>query len=247
MQLIFDYLNANPWLYAILVAGVIVWTASIWVIFASPKFLRKWLWLLLAFVSFTWSWEASPGFTLSIGLPLGSLYVLWFWRFGRSPTEEEIARHGPKLAAPGPSAANWKVVCVRLAYALAAVSSAVMGVWAGSGTAVTVLLSPVGGIGNLPPDFALIFGAMKYFQAAFAIALSGLFAFLVFRPYGWGKLIALFCGIGWLGFCGAMMILSGDFDGRCLPLLAAAIGMIAACVLHHSADPRITGPYLRQS
>ena len=60
------------------------------------------LWVLLALFTFTYSWEIRPGFTLGIGTPLGSLYVLWFWKFGPQPTQEKLARaraqSGPRSA-----------------------------------------------------------------------------------------------------------------------------------------------------
>ena len=92
MQEIWDYIRDNPWLWILFALCSAAWVASIVVIFRSPKFLRKWLWFLLSLFSFSYSWSVSDDMTIGVALPIGSLYIIWFWRFGRPPTADEIAR-----------------------------------------------------------------------------------------------------------------------------------------------------------
>ncbi len=248
MQTLFDYLNANPWIYGIMALSLAVWIAALSVILTSPKFLRKWLWALLTLVSFTFTWAIDTHFTLGVGIPVGALYVLWFWRFGKSPTDEEIAERGPKPAGEGRRGMAWQIVCLRLAYLIAIAGAAALGVWAVTGNVFEPIFSLAGAtIADIPPDFRAMLEVVKYFQAGFMFLICGVFVLLFLRPYGWGKVLTLFSALSWLGFCSAFTLLSGGFDMRIAPVLAAGVGMVLAAALHHIADPRFTGTYLRQS
>ena len=88
---------------------------------------------------------------------------------------------------------------------------------------------------------------MKYAQAGFMLLICAVFVLLCLRPYGWGKILTLFCAISWLSFSGIFTLLSGGFDARVLPVLVAGAGMVLATLLHQVAVSRFTGTYLRQS
>ncbi|MBP2159664.1 MULTISPECIES: hypothetical protein [Asticcacaulis] len=248
MQTLFDFLNANPWIYAVLAAGLAVWIAALLVIFGSPKFLRKWLWVLLSLVSFTFSWQVDDNVALSIGLPLGALYVLWFWRFGKSPTDEEIAERGPKPAGDGPRGKGWQILSLRLAYLMAITAVITVGIWTLSDSSVDLIFAQGGiTVADLPTDFRMMLDLVRYFTAGFMILLCGMFVLLFLRPYGWGKILMLFCTFSWLSFSGVQVLVTGTLDARALPVLIAGAGMLLAILLHQIADPRFTGTYLRQS
>jgi hypothetical protein len=85
MQNLWTFVQNNPWILAVVGFGLAAWIGALVAIVRATKFRRKWLWALLTLLSFSWSWEVGPGETLSVGFPLGALYVLWFWRFGPSP------------------------------------------------------------------------------------------------------------------------------------------------------------------
>jgi len=248
MQTLFDYLNANPWIYGVMAASLVVWIAALWVIFASPKFLRKWLWMLLAFVSFSYSWPVADNFTFGIGLPLGALYVMWFWRFGKSPTPEEIAERGPKLKQDqhieAPTGGAGQRIALRTAYVIASLASLTLAIWAGLGHAVE-LMDDIAG--ELPsPELREIWSAVRYPQAVFGILFTGLFVFLVTRPYWWGKILCLWAAVSWLGF-GVAVMLMWQADPRLFVPIGTGSAMLLAFIIHQIADPRFTGTYLRQS
>src|ERR1700712_5372978 len=83
MDKIWQFVRDNPWIWAVAAVAMVLWVWALWVIFHSAKFGRKWLWVLVSLISFTYSWEIAPATMFGIGLPVGSLYVLWYWRFSK--------------------------------------------------------------------------------------------------------------------------------------------------------------------
>jgi len=63
-----------------------IWTASVVLIVRSPIFRRKWLWGLLTTsgVGFSFCLTDLSTEMIRVGIPLGALYVIWFWRSARS-------------------------------------------------------------------------------------------------------------------------------------------------------------------
>ena len=86
MSEIWSFLSQNPAFVALVTSAGAIWIASIAVVVRSAKFRKKWLWGFLTTGALFFGWGvAAPGVTLSVGVPLGALYVLWFWRYGPSP------------------------------------------------------------------------------------------------------------------------------------------------------------------
>lgn len=234
MQVIWDFLRANPWIWAVMAVGAAVWIASLVVVIRVPKFRRKWLWALLTLCNFSYSWSAGPGLMVSVGIPLGALYVLWFWRFGPSPTAAQLAEDAERRARPPPVAAGWRVGLLRLAYLIALAAVALMGA-AHLGGGVT---APESG----DPAFDSLIG---YVQAATFAAVAGLYILLVARPYPWGKIPCLLTAVAWGGFG----LIAGQFEPRQWGdtwVLGAGGLMLAAGLLVQCVDGRWVGTYLRQ-
>ncbi|MGN6366464.1 hypothetical protein [Asticcacaulis taihuensis] len=248
MQQIGDFLAANPWIVILLAFGFICWIVAVRIIFTSPKFLRKWLWLLLTLLSFSWSWNISPNTFISIGIPVGAFYVLWFWRFGRSPTAEERAKHSLRVRdGTGPKGTLTQIRMLAIAYILASIASIVLGFWCVGGAVGDLMLSVFSRYGQpAPPEFKTFYDMIRIPQALMMVGLCGLFIFLSFRPYWWGKLICAWAALSWLGFSGVMCLLAG-YDGRLVWILSAGAMMVLAIILHQVADPRFSGSYLRNS
>lgn len=80
-----DFIIKDRAAVAIFVVGLTVWIVALWTIFRKSKFRRKWWWALLASVAFSFWPTDIPG--LSVGIPLGSVFVLWFARFGPNPKQ----------------------------------------------------------------------------------------------------------------------------------------------------------------
>jgi hypothetical protein len=244
MQDVWDYIRDNPWLWLLFAVGTASWIASIAVIVTSSKFLRKWLWFFLSLFSFSYAWGISDDTTIGISFPIGSLYILWFWRFGRPPTPEEIARHGARRSANTSS-----LLMVRFLGAIylgAAVAFAVIGWLIASGAAVDfittihqpTLRSPSRMVLFLPK--AVVFG-LDALDATFVF----LMLFLAYRPYWWGKIICLWAGLAWVGF--AVTASYFYFQTSLVPVAVFICGvfMIAVAVAHQIVDPRFGGSYLR--
>ncbi len=246
MQQIGDYLITNPWLWILFAVGFLCWICAVRLIFTSPKFLRKWLWFLFSLLNFSWSWNISSTTFVSIGIPLGAFYILWFWRFGRAPTQEELAKHPlPVKNAAGPKGTLAQRRTLFVAYILAAIASLIMGAWCLTGAPEDLMVSILGDAApTMPAEFRNAFDMMRIPQALMGGALCGVFIFLSFRPYWWGKLLCVWAGISWLGFSGAMCLLSG-YDSRLLWILMAGVIMLLAAILHQIADPRFGGTYPR--
>gem|GEM_PF-1902204 len=233
---------AYPWLWTIALAGLAIWLAALVCIFRSRKFLRKWLWALLTLFSFSFSWSVGGG-TFGVGIPLGAIYVLWFWKFGRAPTPEQRAKAEQRRLAPPPTGSGRSILLLRIAYGLAIASLVLVGGLTASGKVMEALLALVG---ETPQDFMgwEMMVAMNVTAGVLALAMAYLFVFLLRRPYWWGKLICLWVGLGWFGFGLVGLLLSGGH----LTLLAVALGgivMLTAAILHQIADPRFSGSYLR--
>ncbi len=74
--------------------STVIWITSVMLIIRSPTFRRKWLWGLLTLVnfgfSFSFSLTAEAGEMIRVGVPLGALYVIWFWRSARSTSPQDL-------------------------------------------------------------------------------------------------------------------------------------------------------------
>jgi hypothetical protein len=243
MQLLLDYLAHNPWIWVVAIAGLAVWIAAVWVVFKAAKFRRKLLWLLLSIVSFSWSWDVAPGASVGVGIPLGALYILWFWRFGPSPSAEQLARDAERRRAKtfveGPAG---KVMLLRAAYLVGAFAALLMGWCVVSGQAVRTLTA-LDSSEAPPPASAL--QAASYFSGVVLVPFVAVFVFLSFRPYWWGKLLCAWAGLAWVMFGGMGM---AEFGGRGVVLdlvLGAGIAMLCVGAAHQIIDPRFSGSYLR--
>ena len=243
MDLLWTYLGGHPWVWLYMVAALAVWIAAVWTVAKSPKFLRKGLWILLTLLSFTFSWEIAPGATVGVGVPIGSLYVLWFWRFGRPPTAEQLARHIERRAkGRAPTAAPVKVLVLRGAYWAAAAATLVMIGLIFLGGFEHIMVNDMGAPSSeLPPGFMLM---IRSGDTLLLAVLGGLFVFLSIRPYWWGKLLLVWAGFAWTGFGAGLSAWKG-FDTPLALVLAAGVAMLAAAVAHQAADPRFSGSYLR--
>jgi hypothetical protein len=80
---IVSFFAGHPWLFAEICIAEAVWIMAFLPIFKSPKFRTKWKWVILNCVAFFWSFQIGPRETLGLGIPLGSLYVLCYWAFGK--------------------------------------------------------------------------------------------------------------------------------------------------------------------
>lgn len=246
MQQLIDFLAANPWIWFAIAVGLAIWIAALWVIFRSGKFRRRWLWVLLSLLMFGYGWEPSPGLQVSVGLPVGALYVLGFWRFGPPPPKALMERDAETrerqrfvLASAG------KVRILRFAYWTAAAATGLMAWLAISGAIMGVFLAAGSGAGP-HPELAGAGDAMGIGSGLLLLLFAGLFVFLSFRPYWWGKLICAWAGLAWCMFG----LISGVVAGPQLtsPLvLAAGLTVLAAGLVHQLTDPRFSGSYLRSS
>lgn len=74
------------------------------------------------------------------------------------------------------------------------------------------------------------------------LGFAGVFVFLLWRPFWWGKVLTLFAALAW-GGAGLVMLVSKDALGP--PLQAAGGIMLLAFLAQLAADPRLGGPVLR--
>jgi uncharacterized membrane protein YqhA len=88
--------------------------------------------------------------------------------------------------------------------------------------------------------------AMRPMMIAPLALLLAVVMFLCFRPYFWGKIIAFWAGLSWLGFSGAMTVMAG-WSNALASVLAAGLLMLAVGITHQFIDPRWSGPPLRAS
>ncbi len=245
MQQLIDFIQANPWVWVVLAVGLAVWAGSIWIVIKSAKFRRKWLWALLSCMSFSFTWSVGPSASFTLGLPLGALYILWFWRFGPSPSAEELARDAERRRNPEQRVgSDGKLRLLRAAYAIASVATLAVGWVAVSGRLGALMLSFFRSHSDELSLEASMFDAMRYPQGAMMLVFVGLFVFLFFRPYWWGKLICVWAGVSWLGFSSIIGLMAG-FTDTVAYVLVASLAMLLAAGLHQFADPRFSGSYLR--
>jgi hypothetical protein len=94
----FRSIVSDPWALGLLISGTLIWIAGFVVIFRSPKFRRKWIWVIVNLVAFTfYGLDSPPGISVALGIPIGSYYVLWFWYFGKtSPVETWLVKNEKK-------------------------------------------------------------------------------------------------------------------------------------------------------
>ncbi|HTW36000.1 MAG TPA: hypothetical protein VMD53_15375 [Rhizomicrobium sp.] len=240
MQELWSYIRDIPWLWVFLAVGSSVWIASVVVIFRSTKFFRKSLWLLLSLFSSKYLWSISNDATIGIGIPIGALYILWFWRFGRQATPEEIARREARSEANANS--PFMLMFLRAVYFGAALAFGVSGYVAASGVrsypAATMHQSNVHS-----SKFLFTSAEMVIFLSALSVALVLLMLFLSYRPYWWGKIICLWTGVSWIGYA----MISPHPSSPLAPVVAFICGvfMVAAAVAHQIIDPRFSGAHLR--
>ncbi|MCA3724095.1 MAG: hypothetical protein IM671_08955 [Phenylobacterium sp.] len=244
MQSQVDFLSAHPWLLVANMAGFAVWIAALCVVFQSPKFVRKWLWVLLSL--FTFSIGLRTGnISGSIGVPLGAAYILWFWKFGKAPTPEQLERAAAakrRRDVGASTASEGRVLVLRGAYLAAALATGVMGWFALSGRLEAMIVSITGA------DASTLLGLHAMIMMIIPLfgLLSGVLVFLSFRPYWWGKLLCAWAGLGWVGF-GVIPSMVGAPNSGSEMVGVAGLVMLSAAIIHQVADPRFGGPYLRLS
>lgn len=225
-------LTAHPWLMPLMGVSLAIWVAAVVVIVRSRKFLRKLLWLLLSIVSFSVHWSEGP-VTISAGFPIGAVYVLGFWLFGPQPTPEQIA--AARKRAEQPPASGRKVFALRAAYGAATLAALLMG-WTAISGSVFGIFERVG----FPVE---MLETMRPMMIAPLVLLFAVLIFLSLRPYFWGKIIAFWAGLSWVGFSGAATLMAG-WSNTLTMILAAGIIMLAAGITHQVIDPRWSGPPL---
>jgi hypothetical protein len=238
------------WLWPLAAVGLIglaMWILAIRAIFRSPKFLRKWLWVVLTFLGFGFSWRVGPHATVGIGLPVGALYVLGFARWGMEPTAEEIARHA--TASAGAPADPRKVLMLRVAYLAFAAALVVQLGWALFGPLLPAMTGQMAAGGAGLRDFVFW---LRIGTGVFGLACTAGVVLLAFRPYPLAKLLCGLAGLAWIGHALMSLAIMPMILGSAFPvgLHAAVIGgcgiVAAACgVTHQLVDPRLSGPYLR--
>lgn len=247
MQTLIEQLERNPWIWIVGIIDLAIWVTSITLVFRSAKFRRKWLWALLSLLSFSYGWSPQPGVMVSVGLPIGAAYILWFWRFGRSPSAEELAGDAARRSArPAPIASPTKVGLLRASYMVATAATLLVGWLAVSGLLGDLMFGMMRSTaGGVPPDFRQFLDGIRFAQGGLMVALAGLFVFLAFRPYWWGELLCLWATLAWGMFGLVLLAFSGGFRPTLVWVLVAALGMVAATVILQVVDPRFGGSYLR--
>jgi len=74
----------DPWALTLLISGMVIWISGFVIVFRSSKFQPKWVWFVVNCVAFTfYGLDAPPGVSVTLGVPIGSYYVFWFWWFGK--------------------------------------------------------------------------------------------------------------------------------------------------------------------
>ncbi len=247
MQELIELLERNPWIWLVGIAGLGVWVAAITLVVRSSKFRRKWLWALLSLLSFAYGWSPQAGVMVSVGIPIGAAYIVWFWRFGRPPSPEDIKRDAARRSAqPVPIVSLAKVRLLRVSYLVATAATLLVGWLAVSGLLGDLMLGQMKSeAGGVPPDFRQFFDGIQLAQGVLMVALAGLFVFLSCRPYWWGKLLCLWATLGWGMFGLFLSAFGGGFKPTLGWVLVAAFGMFAATVVLQLVDPRFGGSYLR--
>lgn len=227
MQILLELLGRNPWIWTGWIIGLAIWIPAITLVIRSSKFRRKWLWALLCLFSFTYGWSPQPGMMVGVGLPIGAAYVLWFWRFGRAPAPEDIEKDAARRAAqPAPIASPLKLGLLRASYMVAAAATLLTGWLAVSGQLGDLMLGLIKSeTGGVPPDFQQFLYGLRFAQGGFTVALAGLFVFLSFRPYWWGKLLCLSAALSWGCSAWSCRPSAGDLSRRC----GGSLSLLSAC------------------
>ncbi|HEX3989559.1 MAG TPA: hypothetical protein VHX39_00160 [Acetobacteraceae bacterium] len=127
----------------------------------------------------------------------------------------------------------------RAAYLIAAAATAMMGFLAVSGKFTGVMVE----IANLPPELYVspfpfeILTAINVLQSVYLAVLLGVFVFLAFRPFWWGKLICLGMGLTWVVGGAGFAMIAGFY-----PIIEcqiwAGVALLLAALMHQIADPR---------
>jgi hypothetical protein len=236
---IVDLLAANPWIWVLLAVDLAIWLFALRLVFKNSKFLRKGRWVLLTLVTFSVSWSMRENRSVTAGLPLGSLYVIWFARFGRPPTPEAIAAHAQRASVQKvnlpPEAPVWRI---RLAYGLAIVASSALTLW------MTLAPTRLAWGTMFGSDDGLIrLMALMGFAPFMAVLL-----FLLVRPQSWGKILCLFCAFAWTtnGLFRLPMMADGKDVGLVWPPVVCGLAMLAAAIALHVFDPRPSPLNLRR-
>lgn len=235
--------NIPIWAWAPMAVCAVAWGAAIVTVVRRRKFLRKALWILLCFVTFSIRWPLAPGETLTVGAPLGALYVLGFARWGMTPTPEEIAAAHAN-ARPVVAPAD-QVRLLHAAYGLFAAAFAIQMGWVVFGPALQAFTPPGADIDTLLPGF-------RNSMLVFGLAMFAFQVFLAVRPYPWAKLVCALAAVAWTGHGVMSFFLLPHVAPPGYPVgLHAAItsgsGLVAAAcgLLHLRIDPRLGGTYLR--
>lgn len=247
MRSLVELLEANPWIWIVGIIGLAIWLTAITLVIRSSKFRRKWLWALLSLFSFSYEWSPQAGMMVSVGLPVGAAYILWFWRFGRSPTPDDIQTDAARRSErPAPIASLFKVSLLRASYLMATAATLLAGWLAVSDRLGDLMLGLMkSGVGGVPPEFQRFFDGIRFAQGCLMVALAGLFVFLSFRPYWWGKLLCLWAAVSWGMFGLILSVFGGGLKPTLDCVLVAAFGMFAATIVLQVVDPRFGGSYLR--
>ena len=93
-----SFFARHPWLLVGICIAEAIWIMAFVLIFKSPKFQTKWKWVILTCIAFCWGFQIGPQDTLSLGIPLGSLYVLSYWAFGKPRPKQVQSRDGEPAA-----------------------------------------------------------------------------------------------------------------------------------------------------
>lgn len=146
-----------------------------------------------------------------------------------------------------------RLLTLRVAYAVGAPTVLAIGL-----TMPTARRAFTDGTLAMPPGFAALVPTMMFVTVGVLIMIAGLFGFLALRPYPWGKLIAAWAGLAWVGN-GAMSALSGSepsespelaritqFFAEIRPVVLTCglimLGIVLICLI---ADRRLIGTYAR--
>lgn len=226
--------RAHPWIAVVFAIGLAAWIAALVAVVRSPKFLRKWAWLLCTLLTFNAAFPVADA-QVSISIPVGAVYVLWFWRFGPTPSPDRVAQRAVQIQPPT-QGAGARLLVLRLAYAACALAAIVMTTT--TGPVIDLMTTATGGASSpvrLDPT-----GPMLAYGA-----LAAVFAFLAARPYWWGKALTLWAGTAWTGFALLGLFAFFGMNPALFPVFGAGLTMLGAFAAHQIVDPRLGGSYLR--
>ncbi|MBS0297034.1 MAG: hypothetical protein JSR45_12040 [Proteobacteria bacterium] len=243
-----EFFADNPWIWAVLAVSFAVWVSSLILVVRSPKFRRKWQWALLTLLNFSFAWQIGEGTMMSLGLPMGALYVIGFWLWGPRPTAEALAAEAERRAAQPARAEIYggrRLLVVRVAYLFATAAVLVLSALSASGALLNSFAALDGGPSLdtlLPKSFILL---LRYGGAAFTLALAALWLWLAVRPQWWGKLLCVWAGLSWTMFgavfCMIASLVAKPVDPAALVVLGCGLVMLTVAVVHQVVDPRLFG------